>query len=183
MEIARLGSTRSCCCWPAPQPQQCRIWAASELHYGSQQCQILNPLSETGDWTRFLMDASRVCNPLSHNGNSQLPTFWWFDLLFEKRSSFILSLNVKSQKQRTISRIVLWAEITFCKVIFLRSRLWPNVWSNLRIMLKMYLMTSYFLVISFLLIQSSVVNSLQYFVIPDYKFDLCLKILSATGHV
>ena len=27
----------------------------------TQQCQILNPLSEARDWTRFLMDASQIC--------------------------------------------------------------------------------------------------------------------------
>ena len=40
------------------------------LHHGSQQRWILNPLRETRDWTEILMDTSWVCNLLSHNGNA-----------------------------------------------------------------------------------------------------------------
>ena len=40
------------------------------LHHSSQQCQILNPLSEARDQTHILMDARWVHQPLSHNGNS-----------------------------------------------------------------------------------------------------------------
>ena len=43
------------------------IW---DLHHSSQQCQILNPLSEARDRTCVLMDTSQVCNLLSHNRNS-----------------------------------------------------------------------------------------------------------------
>ena len=32
-----------------------------DLHHSSQQCQILNPLSEAGDRTCILMDTSQVC--------------------------------------------------------------------------------------------------------------------------
>ena len=46
-----------------------------DLHYSSQQCQILNPLSKAKDWTLILMDTSWVHNPLSHNGNSQQRPF------------------------------------------------------------------------------------------------------------
>ena len=42
-----------------------------DLHHSSWQHQILNPLGENRDWTCILMDTSRVCNLLSHNGNSQ----------------------------------------------------------------------------------------------------------------
>ena len=31
-----------------------------DLHHSSQQCQILNPLSEARDWTHILMDTSQV---------------------------------------------------------------------------------------------------------------------------
>ena len=40
------------------------------LHHSSQQCWILNPLSETRDQTCILMNTSRVCNPLGHTRNS-----------------------------------------------------------------------------------------------------------------
>ena len=40
-----------------------------DLHHSLQQCQILKPLSKANS----LMDASWVLNPLSHNGNSNLP--------------------------------------------------------------------------------------------------------------
>ena len=42
-----------------------------DLHYSLQQWQLLNPLSEARDQTCILMNTSRFCNLLSHNGNSQ----------------------------------------------------------------------------------------------------------------
>ena len=42
-----------------------------DLHRSSQQCWILNPLSEAWDWTSNLIDTSQVLNLLSHNGHSQ----------------------------------------------------------------------------------------------------------------
>ena len=39
-----------------------------QLHHSSQQRRILNPLSETGDQTRVLMDAQLDSLPLSRNG-------------------------------------------------------------------------------------------------------------------
>ena len=47
------------------------------LHHSSQQHQILNPLSKARGGTCSLMHTSRVCNLLSHNGNS-LP-LWNFN--------------------------------------------------------------------------------------------------------
>ena len=44
-----------------------------DLHHGSQQFQILNPLSEARDSTHILMDPSRVRQLLSHEGNSGMP--------------------------------------------------------------------------------------------------------------
>ena len=41
------------------------------LHYSSQQHQILNPLSKAKDQTCILMDTSQVSNPLSGNRNSR----------------------------------------------------------------------------------------------------------------
>ena len=43
-----------------------------DLYHSSQQCWILNPLSESRDRNCVLMDARRVCHLLSHNGNSNL---------------------------------------------------------------------------------------------------------------
>ena len=42
-----------------------------DLCHSLQQCQILNPLSETRDQICFLMDASWVLNPLRHSRNSK----------------------------------------------------------------------------------------------------------------
>ena len=60
-----------------------------DLHRSLWQHQILNPLSEARDQTHNFMDASQVCNLLSHNGNSlnkylkkwtellKPPPHWW----------------------------------------------------------------------------------------------------------
>ena len=45
------------------------------IHHSSWQHQILNPPSRARDGTCILMDASRVCQPLSHDGNSVLCVF------------------------------------------------------------------------------------------------------------
>ena len=59
MEVHRLGVKLE------PQPPAYATAmpdpsGACDLHHSSQQCQILNPLSETRDRTRVLMDASRI---------------------------------------------------------------------------------------------------------------------------
>ena len=46
-----------------------------DLHHSLRQCWILNPLSEVRDRTQTLRDASRVLNPLNHNGNSRNNVF------------------------------------------------------------------------------------------------------------
>ena len=71
MEVPRLGVERRLQL-PAytiatATPDPSRIW---DLHHSSQQCQMLNPLSEARDQTHILMDASQVLNPPSHNRNS-----------------------------------------------------------------------------------------------------------------
>ena len=49
-----------------------KIWAKSATYatHGNARS-LLNPLSETRDWSHILMDISWVLNLLSHNGNSQ----------------------------------------------------------------------------------------------------------------
>ena len=41
------------------------------LHHSSQQCWIINPLSEARDRTCILIDTSWVLNPLCHNRDSK----------------------------------------------------------------------------------------------------------------
>ena len=48
-----------------------------DLHCSSQQCRILNPLSEARDQTHILMDTSRVLNPLNHKG--KLEGIWFLN--------------------------------------------------------------------------------------------------------
>ena len=45
------------------------------LHHSSRQSQVLNPLSEASYQTHVLMDTSWVCQPLSHKGKPNFPTF------------------------------------------------------------------------------------------------------------
>ena len=52
---------------------------------------ILNPLSEAVDRTCALMDASRVCNPLSHNGNS-LGIFFFNVYIYTHTHSGVIGL-------------------------------------------------------------------------------------------
>ena len=52
------------------------------LHQGSQQHWILNPLGEARDWTCILMDTIQAPNLLSHNGNSKNLFYYLFIYLF-----------------------------------------------------------------------------------------------------
>ena len=56
--------------------------SGTELHWRPtpqlMATQILNPLSEAGGQTHDLMDTSGILNPLSHNGNSQMVTNFFF---------------------------------------------------------------------------------------------------------
>ena len=56
--------------------------------HSSQQCRILNPLSEARDRTRILMDTSWVCNLLSLP-KRELPKRW----IIEQRTFFLWSLS------------------------------------------------------------------------------------------
>ena len=56
------------------------------LCHSSQQCQILNPLSEARDWTHILTDTSWVCNQLSHDRNPEI----YFLIRLESWNGFLL---------------------------------------------------------------------------------------------
>ena len=65
------GLNLSYSCPPTLQPQQTRDPSCiCDLCCSSRRCRIFNPLSEARDRTHILMDTGRVCNLLSHNGNS-----------------------------------------------------------------------------------------------------------------
>jgi len=71
MEVPRLGGE-----WELELPAYTTATATPDPsqvcdpHHSSRQCRILNPLSETRDWTHILMDTSRVRNLRNHKGNS-----------------------------------------------------------------------------------------------------------------
>ena len=67
MEFPRIGVELE------PHQRQCQIYATSTI-YTAACCkhQILNPLNETRDWTRILMDTTWVLYLLNHNENSCL---------------------------------------------------------------------------------------------------------------
>ena len=52
------------------------------LHCSSWQHQILNPLSDAGDQTCILMDASEVFNLLSQTGIPNVPILNWINYLY-----------------------------------------------------------------------------------------------------
>ena len=56
-----------------------------DLHHGSQQCWILNPLSRARDWTHILMDPSQVHDCWTTTGI----TCMWFYVCF-----FFFSLSI-----------------------------------------------------------------------------------------
>ena len=62
----------------------------------SQQCQILNPLSEARDQTHILWDTNQVSKLLSHNGNSIiLLLFKKFSVHVHKNNKGIFKLHIK----------------------------------------------------------------------------------------
>ena len=79
MEFPRLGveSELQLLAYPTATATQ-DLSCVCNLHHSSWQRLILNPVSEARDWTRILMDTSRVCNPLSHDGNSRMFLFLYF---------------------------------------------------------------------------------------------------------
>ena len=60
-----------------------------DLHHSLHYCWTLNPLKGARDQTCILMGTSRVLNTLSHNGNTDEPTLFWFLFVF----SFLATLR------------------------------------------------------------------------------------------
>ena len=83
------------------------------LYQSSQQCWILNPLSETRDRTCILMNTSWVFNLLSHSGNSgyhiflkdSSPLFCWvpdfFFFSFLKVTNYFNCTKINVRRERT----------------------------------------------------------------------------------
>ena len=87
-----------------------------DLHYSSQQCRLLNPLSEARDWTCILMDTCQVHYYQAMTGTpkdaswhvfssllssgSGLPWFLLFFLAYFSHSSFTLFSKPLSSLQR-----------------------------------------------------------------------------------
>ena len=57
-------------------------------HHSSLQCCILNPLSRAMDWTRVLMDISRVC---FHWGTMGTPTHAFFNIIKYLKTWYIMA--------------------------------------------------------------------------------------------
>ena len=87
----------------AMQDQSC----VCNLHHSIRQCRILKPLSEARDRTHILMYASRVCNPLSHNRNSQWIYIFHGSILFHKLLFHFSILLQISSHVRWLHRIPL----------------------------------------------------------------------------
>ena len=81
MDVSSLGSNRSCSHQPTPEPKQHYPSHVCDLYHSSWQRQTLSPLREARHLTRNLMVPSRICEPLSHDGNSQ--NFFSFSLLLD----------------------------------------------------------------------------------------------------
>ena len=95
MEVPRLG-VQSELQLPAYTTATAK-WDLShicDLHYRSQPCQILNPLSRARDWTQVLLDTSRVCYHCAMTGMPNFVLFLsCFPDFFQTRK-FPLSLMV-----------------------------------------------------------------------------------------
>ena len=62
------GWNQSCSCWPTPATATQDPSGIFDLHHSSQQCGILNPLSQAGDQTHILMDSSWIAFCLATMG-------------------------------------------------------------------------------------------------------------------
>ena len=58
-----------------------RMLCGIDLYHSSVQCQILNPLSKSRDWTHVLMDTSWICYRWAKTGTPILQVFLFKPLL------------------------------------------------------------------------------------------------------
>ena len=71
MEVPRLGVKWSCSCWPAPQPQQYRIWVASVTYtIAHSNARSLTHWARPRTEPASLWTLCQVLNPLSHRRNA-----------------------------------------------------------------------------------------------------------------
>ena len=98
----------------SPQPQQCKIRAASSTYPAAcSNARPFNPLSEVQDQTRILKHISHGFNPLSHNRNSSL--YLLFNLSFRNcRKWLIMYISDFKDKEPTqtftaTSQNLLWS--------------------------------------------------------------------------
>ena len=75
------------------------------LHHSSWQCRILNPLGEARDWTRILMDISRIGYPWTTTGTPCfLPLF---------RCFFIIKINNCNVWCNINKMLVIWSWLKY----------------------------------------------------------------------
>ena len=107
-----------------------------DLHGSSQQCQSLNPLSETRDWTHILMDTSWVLNLLSHSENSlEIYSNWnlgpfqgvtQFSWVFPIYAGCILNKLIFFSCWSVFYSRVVWAKNLECKGKIIFLSLWRH---------------------------------------------------------
>ena len=130
VEVPRLGAESKqqlsayATATATPNPSQ-----VCDLHHSSWQRQILNPLNKARDWTRILMDASWVCERLTHEGNS-LKQFK------KKRKEKKRNLTLKQHKMQISSSILMytlaylmhtcWAHLMCPALSLVQGRSWTR---------------------------------------------------------
>ena len=67
------------------------------LHHSSQQCQILNPLSEARDQTRILMDPSQICDCWATMGTPNTIIVFGVRLKIYMMYEFSASIDISSR--------------------------------------------------------------------------------------
>ena len=89
------------------------IW---ELHHSSQQCWILNPLSEARDWPHILMDASRICFCWATMGTLR-------SVAFEDKPTIFISVSLQVVGRHSM-------DISHCCLLFCWE--WPECYTSVK---------------------------------------------------